>query len=235
MSEQDRVLVDMTIGAPVDAVWAALRDPERIRQWFGWDAPGLEAEIRHFFHESADADDEARTLTWSDGDRVVVESTGDTTQLKVVRRTVVDGTEVAAYDPVDEGWITFTQQLRFLVERHRDEKRRTLTEGSIDLGTEDDALLARLGLRELGDQEVGSRYTVTRPDGSTFTGDVYFQTDLQVGLAVDEEGGALLVVARTPPAAAPPHGTARFLLNLYSTDEARLAEASARWRRWWNG
>lgn len=233
MAHQERVLVDMTVDAPADQVWAALRDTDRIRQWFGWDAPGLDPEIQHIFHTQATADDDARTLTWEDGDRLAVEEQDGTSRLHVVRVDHRGTSWDGAFDAVDEGWITFLQQLRFLVERHRGQYRRTVIADHLDLGTEGDALLDRLGLRDLGDNPVGSRYTVPGPDGTEITGEVYFQADLQLGLTVDQEGDALLVVSRTPPTSAPPHGTARFLLSLYDTDDDRAADVERRWTGWW--
>lgn len=230
----ERLLVDMVVGAPVDAVWAALRDPEEIRRWFGWDDDGLDHEVRQIFHDQATADDDARRLTWSDGDRIEVAAEGSDARLRVVRHghTAWDG----IHDPVDEGWITFTQQLRFALERHPGQDRRTVLAGGLDLGPDDDALLDRLGLRTLGDEPVGSRYTLTHPDGSTSGGEVFFQTDLQLGLTVEEEDDALLVVARTPPASAPRHGRVMFLLSLFgdlAADDGRRTAAEQRWRRWW--
>lgn len=240
VDDAERLLVDMVVAAPVDVVWAALREPGTIRRWFGWDDAGLDAEIRQIFLDEATADDDARTLTWAGGDRFELEAGDDgaVTRLRLHRRGHVEAWWDGVHDLVDEGWIMFSQQLRFLLERHADEERRTVHADGVDLGPEDDALLDRLGLRSLGDDPVGSRYTVTRPDGSTFGGEVFFQTDLQIGLSVDEEDDALLVVARRPPASAPPHGTAVFLLSLFggaATDEGRREAAEQRWRRWWGG
>ncbi|WP_225752652.1 hypothetical protein [Actinotalea sp. Marseille-Q4924] len=236
-SAAERLLVEMVLAAPADVAWAALRDPDTIRRWFGWDDDGLGAEIHEIFAEQATADDDARTLTWSDGDRITVqEEAPGQSRLRLVRRG--HGAWDGVHDVIDEGWITFTQQLRFLLERHRDDERRTVLAAGLDLGADDDALLDRLGLRSLGDDAVGSRYSVTRPDGSTITGEVFFQTDLQIGLTVEEEDDALLVVSRTPPASAPPHGTVTFLLSLFgetATDEERRAAAEQRWRSWWDG
>jgi hypothetical protein len=233
MTEQERVLVDMAVGAPAEVVWTALRDGDRIRQWFGWDAPGLDTEIEQIFHGTVTVDDDARALAWADGDRVVVEGTGDDTSHLRITRTGHTGAFDGVYDPVDEGWITFSQQLRFLVERHPDQHRRTVTAEDVDLGADDDPLLGRLGLRQLGDHEVGSRYSVPGPDGDELTGEVFFQTDLQLGLTVEREGDALLVVSRTPPSTVPPHGSARFVLSLFDTDDDRAAQVEQRWRRWW--
>lgn len=240
---RERLLVEAAVDAPTDTVWAALRDPDQLRRWFGWDEAGLQAEIGQIFHDAVTADDDARTLTWADGDRIEVhpddqqgEHDGGRTRVRLVRRGHPEAAWDGVHDPVDEGWITFVQQLRFLLERHRGADRRTVRAADLDLGPDDDALLDRLGLRSLGDEPVGSRYTVTRPDGSTFGGEVVFQTDLQIGLSVDEDDDALLVVARTPPASAPPHGTVTFLLSLYgdlAADEQRRADAEQRWRSWW--
>lgn len=231
--EQERVLVAMEVDAPVDVVWAALREPAEVRRWFGWDDEGLAAEIEEIFVERAQVDDDARTITWADGDRFALEERGEKTGLLVMRRGHA-GSEPfdGIHDPIDEGWITFTQQLRYSLERHRGEDRRTAF-ASRELGPEDDALLARLGVRDLGDAEVGAAYTVERADGSSFSGEVFFQTDLQVGLTVAEEHDGLLVIARTPPASTRPGGQAMFVLSAYGLDDAELVDLERRWTAWW--
>ena len=72
-SAAERLLVDMVLDAPADVAWSALRDPGTIRRWFGWDDDGLGAEIHQIFVEQVTDDYDARTLTWSDGDRITVE------------------------------------------------------------------------------------------------------------------------------------------------------------------
>ena len=44
-----RVVVDVTIAAPIERVWQALRDPALIAQWFGWDYDKLAEEIDGYF------------------------------------------------------------------------------------------------------------------------------------------------------------------------------------------
>ena len=235
MAEQDRVLVDLVIAAALDDVWAALRDPEAVGRWFGWEYDGLSAEIQQIFVEQAQADDGERTLSWSDGDTFVLSAEDTGTRLTVLRRGH-QGAEPfgGAYDPIDEGWITFAQQLRFALERHPGEARRTVSGLGIDLGPQDAPLLSRLGLRSLGDEPVGSGYEVERADGTRFSGEVFFQTDLQVGLTVVDERDALLVVARTPPSDAPPNGQAMFVLNAWSVPDEEYAELEQRWTSWWS-
>lgn len=232
----ERVLVDTHVAASPDDVWASLRDPALVARWFGWDYDGLESEITQIFGDGVTADDAARTLTWDDGDRFQLEPDGEGTRLRVVRsHHGVTGEFDGAFDPVDEGWITFAQQLRFALERHPGQDRRTVSAHGLDLGPHDSPLLSRLGLRLLGDDPVGGRYEVRSEDGTTFSGEVFFQTDLQIGLTVAEEDDALLVVARTPPAAAPPDGEVMLVLSLYGADAERAADVDRRWTAWWGG
>lgn len=234
-AQQDRTLVEMEIDAPIEVVWGAVREPEQVRRWFGWDDESLPAEIDEIFVQRATADDDVHAITWADGDRLALDDRGERTGLVLTRQGHAGADEFdGVYDPIDEGWITFTQQLRFSLEHHRDEDRRTVAATAVDLGPEDDALLAGLNLRSLGDEPVGARYTVDRADGSTFSGEVFFQSDLQLGLTVAEERDALLVVARTPPASAPPHGHASFILSTYGLDDDEAAEVASRWTSWWN-
>ena len=85
---EDHVLVEVTVPAPADTVWAALRDPQQIKQWFGWDADGLADEIDFIFVTHAEADEARRTVTFVGiPDRYEVEATGETTSLvRVVAR-----------------------------------------------------------------------------------------------------------------------------------------------------
>jgi uncharacterized protein YndB with AHSA1/START domain len=114
------VIVEVEIAAPVDTVWRALREPTEIRRWFGWDYEGLDEEIRFIFVEASKADDEARVLDGGPGGTIALEDRGDRTVVRVTRPSSEEG-----YDEVDEGWISFIQQLRFYLERHPGEDRST--------------------------------------------------------------------------------------------------------------
>jgi uncharacterized protein YndB with AHSA1/START domain len=116
----DPVICEVVVAAPADAVWRALRDPSEIRRWFGWDYDGLDEEIEYIFQSQAKADDAARLLDFGEGGAIALEDRGDATAVRVTR-AVADG-----YDEVNEGWITFVQQLRFYLERHRGRERRTV-------------------------------------------------------------------------------------------------------------
>jgi uncharacterized protein YndB with AHSA1/START domain len=116
----DPVIVEVVIAAPVDTVWRALRDPAEIRNWFGWEYDGLEEEIRYIFVEHSTADDDAHVLDGGPGGTIALEPQGEQTVLRVTRASP------GGYDEVDEGWITFIQQLRFYLERHPGRRRRTV-------------------------------------------------------------------------------------------------------------
>jgi uncharacterized protein YndB with AHSA1/START domain len=120
----DPVIVEVVIAAPVETVWRALRDPAEIRRWFGWDHEGLDEEIRFIFAEHSTADDEAHVLDGGDGGRIALEPQGDRTVVRVTRAAPAGGWE-GVYDEINEGWLTFIQQLRFYLERHPGQERRT--------------------------------------------------------------------------------------------------------------
>jgi uncharacterized protein YndB with AHSA1/START domain len=125
----DPVICEVVVAAPVDAVWRALRDPAEIRRWFGWDYDeqgGLDEEIQVIFFQESTADDAARVLD-TGGGVIALEAQGDRTVVRVTRAAPAgqagwDG----IYDEVNEGWLTFLQQLRFYLERHPGRDRSTL-------------------------------------------------------------------------------------------------------------
>ena len=116
----DPVIVEIEIAAPVDAVWRALRERDEIKRWFGWEYDGFDEEIDFIFFQASEADDEAKTLDGGPGGRIALEARGDRTVVRVTRPEPAGG-----YDEVNEGWLTFIQQLRFYLERHPGQDRRT--------------------------------------------------------------------------------------------------------------
>lgn len=124
----ERVLVEILVAAPIDTVWKALRDPVQIQRWFGWDYPDLAAEVEMIFLKNVIADDQARTLV-SEGmpDRFTLEAVGDQTIVRVIRSApVTDEAWTGIYSDVMEGWLTFLQELKFVLERHPGADRRTV-------------------------------------------------------------------------------------------------------------
>jgi hypothetical protein len=237
--------LSVTVGARADDVWRALRDPDEIVRWFGWEYPGIEDEIALIFHgQGADGielpegidtaievDEEARTLRSGPHQIKVADEAGRA----VVRVTRVidvgdDGWEMfhAEIDNIEEGWRTFFQTLAFAVAHHPGQPRRTVFGMGLLPGADP---LATLGLGA-ADGPVGAAYTTTLATGDEIAGTVWFRSDHQVGLTVDAWGDGLLVAAAVPGGT--DAGTpAMTILSTYGLDDADLAALETRWSAWW--
>lgn len=125
----DPVIVEVAVGVPPDAVWRALRDPGELRRWHGWEyeeGGGLEAEIRQIYFGGARADAARLTLDTGAG-AFSLEPHGATTIVRVARAAPEGhGDWSGLYDEINEGWLSFVQQLRLYLERHAGEDRRTI-------------------------------------------------------------------------------------------------------------
>ena len=67
------------------------------------------------------------------GGVIALEDRGETTVVRVTRAAPAGGWE-GVYDEVNEGWLTFFQQLRFYLERHPGQDRRTLHVADVGRG-----------------------------------------------------------------------------------------------------
>jgi uncharacterized protein YndB with AHSA1/START domain len=121
------VLFEVVIAAPADTVWHALRDRTEIRRWFGWDYDGLDDEIDMIFFGETEVDDAARTLDFGPAGRLALEDRGGETAVRL-SRAAPEGSDSwdGIYDDINEGWLTFVQQLRFMLERHPGEDRESV-------------------------------------------------------------------------------------------------------------
>lgn len=225
--------VEVTIAAPMDQVWRALRDPELIRRWHGWDYGedngGLDAEIDVIYRQHVTESEAEHTLSVQGGDTFTLHDAGDgRTMVRMVRAPRGGNPEWDAYyDDVNEGWTTFMHQLRFALERHRGIDRRTVfLQGS---GEEP---ISALGLASVAGADPGSRYT-TELVGEPVTGEVWFRSANQVGLTVDGWGDGLLIIGTTPRSPGHPDGLAMAVLSTYGQDEATVETLRRRWTAWW--
>ncbi|HEX4704572.1 MAG TPA: SRPBCC domain-containing protein [Pseudonocardiaceae bacterium] len=161
MNETPRI--EVTVAAPVDEVWDALRDKEKIRHWHGWETDGLDQEIDLIYF--SEAEENGRTLTLKEGGDSF-ELTPDDTGTRITLTRAAKGARPEwdeYYDEITEGWITFLHQLKFALERHPGQPRRTLFSS-------------------------GQGKAPVSIDGETF-----FRSDNQVGVVVPEWGDGLLV------------------------------------------
>lgn len=89
MSDNARPRIEVTIAAPVDVVWDALRSKDKIRHWMGWDYEGLPGEIDLIFFTDTVENASARTLTLHGGDEFRLEPHGEGTRVTLTRVPVV--------------------------------------------------------------------------------------------------------------------------------------------------
>ena len=228
---EDHVLVEVTVPAPADAVWAALRDPQKIKDWFGWETDGLKDEIDFIFITHASADEERRIVSFVGvNDRYEVEATGDATSLVRVVRSAPAGEWSDVFDGMIEGWISFTWQLAFAFARHGLKPRRTI----FFSGPPREDRLARSLLGLDAAPAAGEPWAGPLGPDAAASGQVWFTARHQIGVTVDAWGDGLLVVVDQPPSAKRPRGTTMLTLTTYGLDDAALADLQARWQAWWD-
>jgi hypothetical protein len=228
---QDRVLVELTIAAPADTVWQALREPARIATWFGWDADTLPAEIDEIFLQYARASDAERVLRF-DGmdDRIEVLPGPQGTLLRLVRAAPAGDDWDDVYEDMTEGWISFFHQLRLALERHPTDRRRTLyfSGAARQPGLAPTAALGLPSPREA--QAQGALVASTAPAAPAMQ--AWHRSSHQLGLLVPEWGQGLLVVL-DKPASATFAGGGSITLTTYGLDEARFTALESAWQGWW--
>lgn len=229
----DQVLVDITIAAPVETVWQAVRDPERIKTWFGWDAETLKDEIEYIFvtHANEQPGHVLQFEEWEGAtDRFELTADGERTRLRVVRSGGAPVDWDSVYEDMFEGWVTFTQQLKHALEAHAGEGRRTIyLSGAARPGAGEPS--AALGLdRRLG---VAMPYSAMLTSGDHVAGTVWYKTAFQTGFGVEQWGNGLLVVTDKGISESRPHGGGSVVLTTYGLSQAAFAELETRWQRWW--
>jgi hypothetical protein len=240
MSETEKqVLVDITIAAPIDTVWAALRDPAQIEKWFGWDSPSLAEEIKYIIADTATGDVANRILQFDEwegegiSERVELTTVEGGTRVRLVRSggAPIDWTGV--YEDISQGWINFFQQLRLALEKHPDEDRRTIyLSGPGHLGVGEPS--AELGLSATTTLPPGSAYAVQVAVGEQASGEVWYRTHFQTALTVEQWGNGMMVVSDMGVSTNRPHGGGSVLLTTYGLPEADFEALKQRWTQWWS-
>jgi hypothetical protein len=230
----DRVLVEILVAAPIETVWKALREPAEIRRWFGWDYPTLAEDIDMMFGHF-EADEATHTIT-SPGmpDRFALEPQGAQTIVRGIRSApVTDGTWQGIYNDVSEGWQTFLQELKFVLERHPGADRRTLylNGRAKSAGTPQpaDALSPALAI-----VPVGERYTLETTTGDTLQGTVWYRSTYQLGLTADGYGDGLVILNARPRTAKSLHGGGNVIVMTYGLDDQAFGKLRERWTKWWS-
>lgn len=233
-STRDRVLADVAIAAPADAVWDAIRDPAKIANWFGWGAETLTEEIDFIFVEHAEADEAARVLHFGGmPDRFEVEVRGEASVLRLVRAMPADAVWEDGYDDIVEGWISFVQQLRLAMDLHDLGERRTIfLEGTAKPGERPP--IAALGLADAAATAPGASVSVTLSTGEHVDALAWHRSPYQFGLTVPQWGNGLLIATDKSVTGGAPDGRGMVILTTYGLSDASFDEIEARWKRWWD-
>ncbi len=231
-------VIEVTVAAPPDDVWHALRDPDVLRNWHGWDyrAPdgsdALEAEIQVIYFNPAVVEEPPSRLSLGT-DVFDLTETDEGVRVRITRAPRGANPDWDAYyDDITEGWTTFLHQLKWALESHPGQAR--VTHFTAGTPREPGSIVARLGLAEIAARPVGSGYSATLPGGAAISGKVFFRTANQLGLTVTEWGDGLLVVADSPPAEHRPVAGSSAILSTYGLPETDRAELAAAWDRWWD-
>ena len=227
MTEHREVAVEVTIAAPIETVWRALRDREDLRRWHGWEADELaeEFELIYFDQAREEGRDSPHRRLVCGGSVFELAEQGPST---VVRLVMAEPPESDSwhgwYDDIRHGWHTFVQQLRFYLERHPGQERRTVQLAGDPVDPAQPELAALLGLGGTGDP--GSAYAARLPTGDDGTGQVWFRAADQLGVTVDGWRDGLLVVTegRRPATA---------ILSTYGLGDGAFAALEHRWQTWW--
>jgi hypothetical protein len=235
-----RVVVEVTIAAPIDAVWRALRDPAMLAQWFGWDYEKLAEEIEVIFlaKESVEAVPGRRLDLGTDVFELASVDGG--TRVRGVRSAApASDTWDGVYDDVDEGWRTFVHQLAFWLEAQQGvartaSPRRTVYLAGQRATADAPSLTAAVGASALDGIAVGERYALTATTGDALAGVVRFRTEHQLGVSVDGWGPGLLVFAGRPPGPKSPHGGGFALITTFGCPAEAVAALGDRWQAAWS-
>ncbi|UQU63825.1 activator of HSP90 ATPase [Couchioplanes caeruleus] len=116
--------VEVTVAAGRDRAWAAVTQPELLRQWFGWDYDELDVEIQHIFVNEATLQ-APEQMGWADGSYLAVTGDDERATVRVAREGSRSG-DPDRYDAIEEGWRSFLIQLRHFLDERPAGPRRTL-------------------------------------------------------------------------------------------------------------
>jgi hypothetical protein len=211
------VVVEVSVGAPLEVVWRSLRDPELIKRWHGWHYDDLDAEVDAIYVDDVQVDEGAHTLRLGDGDRFELVAGDDSrTVVRLVRTPYVQGAEWSAYyAEITEGWLSFLQQLRFMHEVQGGAPRRTIF------------------LSGTGGPAVPSQLLSSVP---VAVGEPRYVAEHQQGLELPDLGPGLLILAVKPSTASDVEGPvaeAMAIVTTYGQDEDQFASTTRTWVDWW--
>lgn len=237
-AESEAMLLDVRISAPIEEVWLAFREPALIRQWHGWEYPGLDEEIEFIYQQGTVEQELSRTLLIGAHAFSLIPSEDQTeTLIRMTRRQAGTiptdaGIDLEAFrDEIEAGWLSFLQQLRFYFAFHRGETRSTIYFSGDATAPVPAPITKLLKLESVAGDRVHPEYRAQSPSGP-LTGEVWFHTGLQIGLVVNEWGPGLALFTY-PPSAVTRYGSLTATLTTYGLTPDALADLDRKWSAWW--
>lgn len=245
---QDPVVIQVTVGAPIETVWSFLREPDLIQRWHGWVADGLDSEIDYIYRTHARETERPYVLemdrgsdgSWVDaGDRFELTESEDpeadgavggggvVTIVRIIRGA--RGPEEmwdAWYEDITEGWTSFLNQLRFTVELHPEALRRTIFLSADGHGLP--SVRAALGLSGV---LPGQPYEAVISPELELLGHGWFVSDNQVGATVGTWGPGLVIAADRPDGGS--YKGVMAIVTTYGQDDADFTRTVREWQNWW--
>lgn len=236
-SDERQVVVDIIIAAPIGAVWEAIRDPDLIATWFGWDAPSLPEEIKFIFLDHATPDTDRHVVQFGEwegtSDAIELTEAGEGTRLRLLRSGGAPIDWEGVYEDIREGWVNFFQQLRLALELHPGEERRTIyLSGAAKPGVGEPS--AALGLGDVAAYRPGRPYQAQLATGLNARGLGWYRTHFQTGLVVEQFGNGLIVVSDMGVSPKRPHGGGSVLITTYGLTDSEFSGLEALWKGWWD-
>lgn len=242
---------EIEIDAPPEAVWKAISNGDEMTRWYAEEArvePRAGGEHWVSWGEGQEVGNQ--NLAWEPGRRLTVgkpghetatdwnaivvdfqiETRGGRTLLKLVQSGLPAG---ADWDSMDEGtkvgWEMFLFALKFYLEHHAGQPRRTILRYWSSPHSVDEtwgSLCALLGVSAT-DLRAGARYTATTSGGDPIAGQVLAIEQGHLLVATVEQLGDALVAATV-------HATkegafVNFIVGTFGLPDAQYAEAKARW------
>ncbi|KNH19596.1 hypothetical protein ACU18_05285 [Arthrobacter sp. ZBG10] len=225
--------LSVVINADAPQVWTMLREPAKVAQWHGWQAEDLDAEIKEiYFSDDVQEAPDHTSLTVHGGDVFELHPVPTGTRVSVTRAALDHNSEWAAWDEdITQGWLTFLEQLRFVLERHPRGSRHTLF---LNLPGGPGSAIEKLGLADV--PAPGGDYRLTLGTGEEISGKVWYRSNHQVGLTVHDyadHGEGLLVVTDQPVIEdIRPDGGSLVIASTYGLGAHRLESIRTGWDNW---
>lgn len=222
--------ISFLINADAQQLWNALREPKLIAQWHGWEVDSLNEEITMIYFSDAKESADHLKLELGPDHVFTLEPQTEGTEL-TLDVTKGEGPMATYFNEIVEGWTTFLQQLKFMLEHHPQTPRRTYYADG--LAKNNTKLWAAAGIDTGWLPDAGQPYELELSTGAKLAGKVWFRSENQIGLTVShyaDHGDGLLVLAQQNPSEGiRDKAGAQLIISTYGLGAAAYDEIAGQW------